>query len=70
MKTNTVETLRHTYGNLQRRFGDLFGRLMQPGVDDFKAMVAQGSRNGLCAPIVAVETWLGNNNAIGPLHKK
>ena len=55
---------------LQRGFGDLFGRLMQPGVDDFKAVVAQGSLNGLCAPIVAVETWLGNNDAIGPFHKK
>jgi hypothetical protein len=55
---------------LQGGFGDLFRRLMQPGVDDFKAMVAQGSRNGLCTPIVAVETRFGDNDAIGPLHKE
>ena len=48
---------------LQRRFGDHLRRLMQAGVDDFDARVAQGTRNDLGAAIVPVQPGLGDEYA-------
>ena len=54
---------------LQRGLGDLLGRLVQTGVDDLEAMVAQRTGDGLGAAIVTVETGLCHDNTIRPLHK-
>ena len=54
---------------LQRGLRDLLGSLMQAGVDDLEAMVAQGASDGLRATIVAVEARLGDDYAVGPIHK-
>ena len=42
---------------------DLLGRLVQPGVDDFHAGVAQRPRDHLGAPVVAVQARLGDDDA-------
>ena len=54
---------------LQRGLGDLLGRLMQAGVDHLEPVVAQRPGDGLRAAVVAVETGLGNHDAIGALHE-
>jgi hypothetical protein len=54
---------------LQRRLGNLFGRLVQPGVDDFKTMVAKGARDGLGTAVVTIEARLRNDHSIGALHE-
>jgi hypothetical protein len=43
--------------------------LVQTGVDDFKSVITECTRDGLCPAVVAVKSGLGNDNAIGPLHK-
>ena len=48
---------------LQRRRGDLLGRLPQAGVDDFHAGVAQRPRDDLRAAIVPVEPRLGDDDS-------
>ena len=53
---------------LQHRLGDLLGRLVQAGVDDLEPGVAQRPRDRSCAPVVAVETGLGHDDAVGPVH--
>ncbi len=47
---------------LQRRRGDMFRCLAQPGVDHLHAGVAEGARNHLGAPVVAIEARLGNDD--------
>ena len=42
---------------------DLLGGLVQPSVDDLHARVAQGARDDLRAAIMAVEAWLGDDDA-------
>ena len=49
--------------------GDLLGRLVQAGVDDLEAGVAQGPGDDLGAPVVAVETGLGDDDSIAALHR-
>ena len=53
---------------LDHCFHDLFGRLMQSGVDDLETRVAQGARDDLGAAVVAVQTGLGDHNTVGTLH--
>ena len=47
---------------------DLVRCLMQTGVDNFKSFITQCTRNDLGATIMAIKTWLSNNNSIGTLH--
>ncbi len=44
-----------------RGLGDLLGRLVQAGVDDLEAGVAQGAGDGLRPAVVAVEARLGHD---------
>ena len=53
---------------LQRRLGDLLGRLVQARVDDLEPGVAQRPGDGLGPSVVAVEAGLGHDHAIGPVH--
>jgi hypothetical protein len=39
---------------LQRSFGNLFGHLVQTGVDHFEAVVTKGARNRLGATVMAI----------------
>ena len=54
---------------LQGGFGDLFGGLVQTGLDDLESVIAKGAGDGFCPTIMAVEARLGNDYSIGPLHK-
>jgi hypothetical protein len=54
---------------LQRGLRDLLGRLVQAGVDDLEAMVAQRAGDGLRATIVAIEARLRDDDSIRALHK-
>ena len=56
-EADDVDVLLHGGG------GDHLGRLTQSGVDDFHSGVAQCASDYLCAAVVAVETWLGNQYA-------
>src|SRR5262249_51945998 len=47
----------------------LLGGLEQARVDDLEAGVAQGARDHLGAAVVPVEAGLGDDDAIGPLHR-
>ena len=49
---------------LEDGLGDLFGRLVQPGVDDLEPVVPEGTGDGLGAAIVAVQARLGNDDAV------
>src|SRR6266702_3274998 len=53
---------------LQRGLRHLLGRLVQPGVDDLEPGVTQRAGDHLRAPIVAVETRLGDDDPVAPLH--
>ena len=55
---------------LQDGFGDLFGGLVQAGVDDLEAMVAQREGDGLRATIMAIEPGLRHDDAIRALHEE
>jgi len=55
---------------LQRRLGDLLGRLVQTRVDDLETVVPEGPRDGLGTTVVAVEAGLGDNYSVGAFHKK
>ena len=48
---------------LDHRLGDLLGRLVQAGVDDLHAGVAEGAGDDLGAAVVAVEAGLGDDDA-------
>jgi hypothetical protein len=48
---------------LDRGGHDLLGRLVESGVDDLEAPVAQGARDDLGAAVVPVEPGLGNDDA-------
>ena len=48
---------------LDRRLDDLLGGLVQPGVDDLHARVAQGPGDDLGATVMAVEPGLGHDDA-------
>ena len=52
---------------LDRRSGDLPGRLPEAGVDDLHAGVAERARDDLRAAVVPVEAGLRDENANGPL---
>jgi hypothetical protein len=54
---------------LQHGLGDLLRRLVQAGVDDLEAVVAQGAGDGFCATVVAIETGLRHDDAIRALHE-
>ena len=54
---------------LERGLRDLLRRLVEARVDDLEAGVAQGPRDGLGPPVVAVEPRLGDHHAIGPFHQ-
>ena len=47
---------------------DLLGRLVQAGVDDLEAGVAQRPGDHLGASVVAVEAWLGDDDAVAAIH--
>ena len=53
---------------LDRRLDDLLGRLVQPGVDDFEAGVAQSASDHLGAAVMPVEPGLGDHNTIRTFH--
>jgi acetyl-CoA carboxylase alpha subunit len=53
---------------LDNRLDDLLRRLVQAGVYDLEAGVAQRSGDDLGTPIVSVEAGLGDDNAIGASH--
>ena len=55
---------------LQRRLGDLLGGLVQTGVDDLEAVIAQRPGDGLRAAVMAVQTRLGNDDSVWPLHER
>ena len=48
---------------LNRRLGDHFGRLMQPGINHLEAGVAQRAGDNLGATIVAVEAWFRDDDS-------
>ena len=54
---------------LQHRLGDLLRRLVETGVDDLETVVPQGPRDRLRPAIVAVEPWLGDDDAVRALHE-
>ena len=54
---------------LQRRLGDLLGRLMQARVNDLETVVAQRTGDGLRPAIVTIQTGLRHHNSIRPIHK-
>ena len=54
---------------LQRRLRHLLGRLVQAGVDDLEAGVAQRPRDHLGAPVVTIEARLRDDDAISPFHE-
>ena len=53
---------------LNRRLDDLLGRLVQPGVDDLHAGVAQRARDDLRAAVVPVEPWFRDDDSDLPRH--
>ena len=48
--------------------GDLLGRLVQTGVDDLEAGVAQRPGDDLGPPVVTVEAGLGDDDSVRPVH--
>ena len=54
---------------LHDRLGHLLGRLVQPGVDDLEAGVAQRAGDHLGAPVVAVEAGLGDDDSVSATHE-
>ena len=54
---------------LDHRLDDLLGRLVQPGVDDLEAAVAQGAGDHLGPPVVPVEARLGHDHPVGTFHR-
>jgi hypothetical protein len=53
---------------LNHRLDNLFGRLVQSGVDDLEAGVAKGPGDHFGAPIVTVEAGLGDYDSVRALH--
>ena len=53
---------------LNRRLDDLLGRLVQPGVDDLHAGVAQRARDDLRAAVVPVEPRFRDDDSDLPRH--
>ena len=53
---------------LDDRLDDLLGRLVQTGVDDFEARVAQGAGDDLGAAVVPVKTGLGDDDSVRAIH--
>jgi hypothetical protein len=49
---------------LHDRLGHLFGSLVQTGVDDLEAGVAQSAGDHLRSPVMAVESRLGHHDAV------
>src|SRR5665213_1022711 len=47
---------------LYRSANDLFGRLVETGVDDLETSVSQRACNHLCASVVAIESGLGDDD--------
>jgi hypothetical protein len=54
---------------LQHGLGDLLRSLMEPGVDDFEAVVTERSGDRLGAAVVPIEAWLGDHDSIRALHE-
>ena len=54
---------------LHHRLDHLLGGLVEPGVDDLEAAVAQGAGDDLGPPVVAVEPGLGDDHPVGTLHE-
>ena len=54
---------------LDRGLGDLLGRLMQPGVDDLEARVAERAGHHLRAAVVPVEPGLRDDHSVRLGHR-
>ena len=54
---------------LEDGLGDLFGSLMQPGVDDLEPMVPESSGDGLGTAIMTVKARLRNDDSVGAFHE-
>src|SRR5258705_2748882 len=50
---------------LNRRLGDLFGGLVEPGVDDFHPRIAQRRRDNLRSPVVDRKSTRLNSSHLG-----
>ncbi len=50
--------------------GDLLRRLVQPGVDDLEAGVAQGPGDDLGPAVMAIEPGLGHHDSIATMHAR
>jgi hypothetical protein len=54
---------------LDDRLDNLLGRLVQAGVDDLEAGVAQGPCDDFGPAIMAIQTGLGDNDSIRAFHR-
>ena len=54
---------------LDDRLDDLFRRLVQTGVDDLEAGVAERSRDDFGAAVVPIQTGLGDDDSVRAIHE-